>query len=94
MLTLINPVRRAEPFDHPDWVFEPFDGFRAAADTVRGWLISRNGARMRRYEEVLDLLRRAAYSMANWWCSTTPGVLCSTNCYFGGVVRLTWPSTC
>jgi bifunctional non-homologous end joining protein LigD len=57
MLTLINPVPRAEPFDHPDWVFEPkFDRFRAAADTVRGWLLSRNGARMRRYEGVLDLL--------------------------------------
>jgi len=34
MLTLINPVWRAEPFDHADWVFEAkFDGFRAAADT-------------------------------------------------------------
>jgi hypothetical protein len=22
MLTLINPVPRAEPFDHSDWVFE------------------------------------------------------------------------
>ncbi len=57
MLTLINPVVRAEPFDHPDWVFEAkFDGFRAAADTVRGRLISRNGSRMRRFEQVLDLL--------------------------------------
>jgi ATP-dependent DNA ligase len=37
MLTLINPVERAEPFDHADWLFEAtFDGFRAAADTVRG----------------------------------------------------------
>jgi hypothetical protein len=42
MLTLINPVERAEPFDHADWIFEAkFDGFRAAADTVRGRLISR-----------------------------------------------------
>jgi bifunctional non-homologous end joining protein LigD len=57
MLTLINPVRRAEPFDHADWVFEAkFDGFRAAADTVRGRLISRNGNRMQRFEQVLDLL--------------------------------------
>jgi ATP-dependent DNA ligase len=57
MLTLINPVPRAEPFDHADWVFEAkFDGFRAAADTVRGRLISRNGSRMRRFEGVLDLL--------------------------------------
>jgi bifunctional non-homologous end joining protein LigD len=33
-----------------------FDGFRAAADTVRGRLISRNGNPMQRFEEVLDLL--------------------------------------
>jgi bifunctional non-homologous end joining protein LigD len=57
MLTLINPVRRAEPFDHPDWVFEAkFDGFRAAADTVGGRLISRNGNRMQRFERILDWL--------------------------------------
>lgn len=44
MLALINPVELAEPFDHADWVFEAkFDGFRAAADTVRGRLISRIG---------------------------------------------------
>jgi len=56
MLPLINPVRRAEPFDHPGWLFEAkFDGFRAAAD-VRGQLISRNGNRMKRFEQVLDLL--------------------------------------
>jgi ATP-dependent DNA ligase len=57
MLQLINPVERAEPFDHADWLFElKFDGFRAAADTVRGRLISRNGNRMQRFEEVLDRL--------------------------------------
>lgn len=57
MRTLINPVQRSEPLDHPDWAFEPkFDGFRAAADTVRGRLISRNGNRMWRFEAVLDLL--------------------------------------
>jgi ATP-dependent DNA ligase len=50
MLTLINPVERAEPFDHADWLFEPkYDGFRAAADTVRGRLISRNGYRMKQW---------------------------------------------
>jgi hypothetical protein len=37
---LINPVVRAEPFDHSDWLFEAkFDGFRAAADTLRGRLM-------------------------------------------------------
>jgi len=59
MLTLVNPVPRAEPFDHADWLFElKFDGFRAAADTARGRLISRNGDRPWRFEEVLDLLPR------------------------------------
>jgi ATP-dependent DNA ligase len=58
MLTLINPVELAEPFDHADWVFEAkFDGFRAAADTVRGRLISRNGNRMQRFEGVLMIFR-------------------------------------
>ena len=52
MLSLINPVRRPEPFDHPDWLFEAkFDGFRAAAHTVRGQLISRNGNRMQVFEK-------------------------------------------
>ena len=47
MLALINPVERAGPFDHAEWVFEvKFDEFRVAADTVRGRLISRNGHRI------------------------------------------------
>jgi ATP-dependent DNA ligase len=47
MLTLINPVERAQPFDDSDWLFEAkFDGFRAAADTARGRLVSRNGNRI------------------------------------------------
>ena len=32
------------------------DGFRAAADTARGRLISRNGNRLPRFDAVLDLL--------------------------------------
>ena len=56
-MALIHPVPRAEPFDHADWLFEAkFDAFRAAADTHRGRLLSRNGNRMQRYEEVLDRL--------------------------------------
>jgi ATP-dependent DNA ligase len=51
MLSLINPVQRAEPFDHANCIFEvKFDGFCAAADTARGRLISRNGNRMQRLE--------------------------------------------
>jgi bifunctional non-homologous end joining protein LigD len=57
MITLINPVSRATPFDNSDWIFElKFDGFRAAADTVRGRLISRNGHWLKRFEGVLDRL--------------------------------------
>lgn len=38
---------------------ELFDGFRAAADTARGRLFSRNGHRMPRFEAaMLDLLPR------------------------------------
>jgi len=56
-LLQINPTPQAEPFDHADWVFEAkFDGFRAAADTVHGRLISRHGNRMKRFESMLDLL--------------------------------------
>jgi ATP-dependent DNA ligase len=45
MVALITPVERTEPFDHADWLFDAkFDGFRAAADAVRGRLISRNAA--------------------------------------------------
>jgi ATP-dependent DNA ligase len=55
MLTLINPVARTTPFDDPDWAVK-FDDFRAAADTVRGQLISRNGNWMQRLAGVLDRL--------------------------------------
>jgi len=34
-----NPVRRPEPFDHPDWLLEAkFDGFRAVADNSTHFL--------------------------------------------------------
>jgi hypothetical protein len=69
MLTLINHVERAEPFDHSDWGFEAkFDGFRAAADTVRDRLISRNGNRMQLFERVLSRTGppRSAYSHPCW----------------------------
>jgi ATP-dependent DNA ligase len=79
MLTLINPVERAEPFDHRDWVFEAkFDGFRVAADTIRGRLISRKGQRHQRFEEVLICCQRATSSMASWSRSTTPGSVYSS----------------
>jgi ATP-dependent DNA ligase len=55
---LINPVGRAERFDHPDWLVEAkFDGFRPAAHTDRGRLISRNGSRMAHFEEMLAALQ-------------------------------------
>jgi bifunctional non-homologous end joining protein LigD len=57
MFPLINPVPRTTPFEHPDWIFElKFDGFRAAADTVRGRFISRKGNAMQRFAGVLDRL--------------------------------------
>jgi hypothetical protein len=94
MLTLINLIKRAEPFDHADWVFEAkFDGFRAA-DTVRGRLISRNGNRLHVSSGCLICYQRAMSSMANLSCSMMLGALSSTSCYLDTAVRLTWPSTC
>ena len=81
MLPLINPVARAEAFDHPEWLFEPkFDGFRAVADTVRGRLTSRTGAWMPRFEAaVLDLLPRVMCSMASWLYLMRPAGLSSAS---------------
>jgi len=74
MLTLINPGRRADPFDHADSLFEiKLDGFRIATDTVRG-LMSRNGNRMQRVKGVLDLLPRGHLFEASLSCLMTPGV--------------------
>jgi hypothetical protein len=88
MLTLINPIERAEPFDRPDWPFEAkFDGFRAAADTARGQLILRNGNPKRRRS-----ISCRGVTSSRSSCSTTPGALCSTSCRFGVAARLTWPS--
>ena len=44
-LTLINPIPRTQPFDHPDLVFEAkFDGFRAEANAINAaGLVSLNG---------------------------------------------------
>jgi ATP-dependent DNA ligase len=95
MFALINPVTRAEAFDHPDWVFEAkFDGLRAAADTVRGLLISRSGHRMQRFEEVLDRLPKGHVFDGELVVLDDAGrVRCSTSCCSVAGVRLTWPST-
>jgi ATP-dependent DNA ligase len=96
MLTLINPVEGTEPFDHADWVFEAkFDGFRAATDTVRGRLISRNGNRMKRFERVLDLLPKGYFFDGELVVLDDAGrPLCSMSCYLAAGARLMWPSTC
>jgi ATP-dependent DNA ligase len=94
MLTLINPTQRAEPFDHADWVFEAkFDGFRAATDTVRGRLISRNGNRMQRFE-VLDLLPKGHVFDGELVVLDDAGrPLFNPSCSLDAVARLMWPST-
>jgi bifunctional non-homologous end joining protein LigD len=55
--------RRAEPFNHPDWLFEiKWDGFRALlhsdSDGVR--LISRNG---KTFKSFPDLCKGLAYNL-------------------------------
>jgi hypothetical protein len=47
MMPLINPFERAERSGHADRTFEAkFAGLRAAANTIRGPLFSRNRNRM------------------------------------------------
>src|SRR4051812_40148321 len=48
----IAPIRRTEPFDDPEWVFDvKYDGFRAICylDQRRCRMISRNGNLMSRF---------------------------------------------
>jgi ATP-dependent DNA ligase len=54
-------LRIPEPFDHPDFLFEPkLDGFRALAH-VRGhhWLISRNGHTFKQWPQLAEDLAHA-----------------------------------
>ena len=47
------PVRRREPFDHPQWLFDvKYDGFRALChvERGRGHFMSRNGNGFRRFD--------------------------------------------
>jgi len=93
----VMPARvRAEPFDHAEWLFElKFDGFRAAADTVRGRLISRHGERLRRYEGVLDVLPGGSLFDGELVVLDDAGALSSTCfCSGGPAGQPTWLSIC
>jgi bifunctional non-homologous end joining protein LigD len=51
--------RRAEPFDHPDWIFElKYDGFRALAHIKSGrcQLVSRNGNPFASFSALADAI--------------------------------------
>jgi bifunctional non-homologous end joining protein LigD len=53
----IAPIRRAEPFDDPEWLFDlKYDGFRALCYLEQGRcrLISRDGNPMRRFAGLSD----------------------------------------
>ena len=53
----IAPIRRPEPFDDPEWVFDlKYDGFRGICYLEQGHcrLISRNGNRMNRFAGLSD----------------------------------------
>jgi hypothetical protein len=40
----IIPAVRRDPFDDPAWLFDlKLDGFRGLADTIAGWMLSKNG---------------------------------------------------
>jgi ATP-dependent DNA ligase len=75
----IAPVRRTEPFDDPEWLFDlKYDGFRALCYLEHGRcrLISRNGTLMTRFAgpsdriatalDVGDAIRRGHRSRRNW----------------------------
>ena len=53
----IAPIRRADPFDHPEWVFDvKYDGFRGLCYLSQGRcrMISRNGNLMSRFAGLGD----------------------------------------
>src|SRR5262245_42753996 len=53
----IIPASRREPFDDSAWLFDlKLDGFRGMADTIAGRMLSKNGNRMKRYEQLLEVL--------------------------------------
>lgn len=57
----VRPVRRAEPFDDPEWVFEPkFDGFRGIAYVTPEAcaLRSRNDNEFRQFAELAGRIRQ------------------------------------
>jgi bifunctional non-homologous end joining protein LigD len=58
----IAPIRRTEPFDDPEWLFDlKYDGFRALAYLAQGRcrLISRNGNPMSRFARLGDRIAAA-----------------------------------
>ena len=62
----IIPIRRKEPFDDPDWVFElKYDGFRGLCYLERGRcrFISRNGNVLGRLDALCDRWRPRSRSM-------------------------------
>jgi bifunctional non-homologous end joining protein LigD len=55
----INPTRRREPFDDPNWLFDfKYDGFRGLFYIDRGGprFVSRNGNLLRRFDALCELV--------------------------------------
>jgi ATP-dependent DNA ligase len=51
------PSIRQEPFDDSAFLFEfKLDGFRRLAATIQGWMLSKNGNRLARFETLFDAL--------------------------------------
>jgi bifunctional non-homologous end joining protein LigD len=67
-LTPMRLLRLPEPFDHPDFLFEPkLDGFRALAH-VRGHrceLISRNGHTFKQWPQLAEEVAHAVGDVRN-----------------------------
>ena len=55
----INPTRRREPFDDPNWLFDfKYDGFRGLFYVDRGGprFVSRNGNLLSRFDALCELV--------------------------------------
>ena len=77
-VTPMRLLRIPEPFDHPDWIFEPkMDGFRALAH-VRGHhctLISRNGHIFKSWPQLAEEIAHSVRAHS----ATLDGEICCLN---------------
>jgi hypothetical protein len=95
-------LRLAQPFDHPDWLFEvKHDGFRALAhiDGHHCHLVSRNGHTFKHWPQLCELAHatkahNAVIDGEIVCASIGAAAAISRICCFGETGRSSTPSTC